>query len=291
MIYIACALYDEAVPWIKALKLKKNTAASKFQIFESEAAYLAVTGTGMMNAAVALTYLCTLHMPGKHDIFVNTGVCGAAKECGAPGSLYLIHKITGASSGRSYYPDILYGHPFSEGAVTSFFAVQEQIPDGQLADMEAEGLWCAASTFFAPDQMLFFKYISDFGGGMVTRENVRHLSNQAVGAILPWLEENFLRAEKFYQAASVGDAACKLCDFVPDGQLPGKILEQADSLLLHFKATQAMRGQLFSHLYYCCLCGRDVSGLLEAVTSEPCRSKKDGMARFRALLKDLKTGV
>ena len=204
MIYIACALYDEAVPWIKALKLKKNTAASKFQIFESEAAYLAVTGTGMMNAAVALTYLCTLHMPGKHDIFVNTGVCGAAKECGAPGSLYLIHKITGASSGRSYYPDILYGHPFSEGAVTSFFAVQEQIPDGQL---------------------------------------------------------------------------------------PGKILEQADRLLLHFKATQAMRGQLFSHLYYCCLCGRDVSGLLEAVTSEPCRSKKDGMARFRALLKDLKTGV
>lgn len=94
MIYIACALYDEAVPWIKALKLKKNTAASKFQIFESEAAYLAVTGTGMMNAAVALTYLCTLHMPGKHDIFVNTGVCGAAKECGAQGSLYLVHKIT-----------------------------------------------------------------------------------------------------------------------------------------------------------------------------------------------------
>lgn len=275
MIYIACALYAEAAPWIKALKLKKNTAASKFQIFEGEGACLVVTGTGVMNAAVALTYLCTMHMPGKNDIFMNIGVCGADESCGAVGSLYLLHKITGAASGRSYYPDILYAHPFLEGEVTSFFSVQEEIPEGQLADMEAEGLWYAASTFFAPDKMLFFKYISDFGKGSVTRENVRYLSSGAAAAVRPWLKETFLQEE----------------DLNAERKLSEKILKQADRVIVHFRATEAMRGQLLSHIYYSCLCGRDVSPLLETAISEPCRSKKDGMARFRALLENLKTGV
>ena len=113
-----------------------------------------ITGTGSMKAAVAITYLCTLYPPQKSDIFMNTGVCGALQEDWQ--GLFLVHKITGAASGRSYYPDILYEHPFDEGEVTSFLEVQtKNTAKGQLADMEAEGLWHGASLFFAPDRMLF----------------------------------------------------------------------------------------------------------------------------------------
>lgn len=288
MIYIACALYDEALPWIERFKLRKNTEASKFQIFEGETAYLVVTGTGIMKAAVALTYLCTLHMPCRNDIFMNTGVCGASKDSGAEGNLYLIHKITGASDGRSYYPDILYAHDFAEGEVTSFFEIQKALADGQLADMEAEGLWSAASVFFGPDKMLFFKYISDFGDGSVTRQKVRNLSYRAEMLIGTWLEENFLKAQagekrpdSFFKTSGEQDA-------LADNQ---RGEDKADSLLSHLRATAAMKDKLMAHLYYNALCGRDTTDILEETLKLPCCNKNEGKILFNRLLKRLKTGV
>lgn len=291
MIYIACALYDEALPWIEWFKLKKNTEASKFQIFEGEAAYLVITGTGIMKAAVGLTYLATLHMPRQNDIFMNTGVCGASKDVGAEGSLYLIHKITGASSGRSHYPDILYTHSFAEGEVTSFFEIQKTPVKGQLTDMEAEGLYCAASTFFGPDKMLFFKYISDFGDGVqVTRQKVRYLSKRAAALIGPWLEQAFLKEPA--QMDSVYSFEKNELHSYGEHTWPlPEAAEQVDRLLNHLKATVAMKNKLISHLYYNALCGRDTTELLEEILKTPCRNKNEGRLLFNRLLEILKTGV
>ena len=55
MIYIACALYQEALPWIEQYQLKKRAELTKFQIFEGTAktaaqetltVRLVITGTG-----------------------------------------------------------------------------------------------------------------------------------------------------------------------------------------------------------------------------------------------------
>lgn len=284
MIYIACAMYDEAVVWIEQFQLKKNTRAEKFQIFDGGQARLVITGTGSMKAAVAITYLCTLYPPQKSDIFMNTGVCGALQENWQ--GLFLVHKITGAASGRSYYPDILYEHPFAEGELTSFLEVQtKNTAKGQLADMEAEGLWHGASLFFAPDRMLFFKYVSDFcDGAAVGRQKVQMLSRQAADIIMPWLRTVFLSEETDKGSkASVADGRKEWLSY--------ETSELLSALLENFKATTAMKDKLLSHLYYSYLCGRSCDDLLKLYLAKPCKNKKEGKVLFEHLLEHIKTGV
>lgn len=286
MIYIACALYDEAAVWIEQFKLKKNTKAEKFQIFDGAQARLVITGTGGMKAAVAATYLCTLYPPKNSDIFMNVGVCGALKEASG---LFLIHKITGAASGHTYYPDILYEHPFTEGEVTSFLEVQtKNTAKGQLADMEAEGLWHGAGLFFSPDRMIFFKYVSDFcDGAAVTRQAVQTLSRASADNILPWLKNRFL-LEETDKAAKITKAGGTNRE---KAWLPQETAALIPKLLEHLKATAAMKDKLLSHLYYSFLCGRDCDALLKLYLTKPCKNKKEGKVFFEHLLEHIKTGV
>jgi nucleoside phosphorylase len=194
---IATALYCEAKPFIDYYHLKKDMKLNKFQVFKNEEVLLVITGPGSISAAVAVTWLCTLHAPAVIDIFLNIGVCAAEDKNNPVGSAFLCNKITEQATKRSFYPDILFLHPFRENSVITC-PVPWQAPDtirtgdrqDGLADMEAAGLYQAASHYYKSHQMIFLKIVSDYGAGdRISPEKITELVKNNLPVVTVWLEQ------------------------------------------------------------------------------------------------------
>ena len=187
MIYVVTALYQEAHGFIRELELKKNTAYAPFEVFDNESAgiRLVVTGVGEIAAAAATAAVCARDGADAADFLINIGCCAAA-NAGADsgcetvdsgmdsgygaahaaqiGDLYVCHKITEQATGKTFYPDILYRHPWKERElVTGMQPLQRAAAHGALYDMEAAAVYQVGIRFFSPDRMLFLKVVSDFG--------------------------------------------------------------------------------------------------------------------------------
>jgi len=166
MIMIFTALYCEAKPIIQFFGLKKDPGVHMFQAFRNEDIILLVTKPGIVNAAIGVTHLCSVYPPGPCDLLLNIGICGAKNMNMTIGTVYLCDKIYEMDTGLSYYPDMIFSHPFEEsGIVSSGNPILEKhaadMPEN-LADMEASGVYRAGILFFQPHQMFFIKIVSDY---------------------------------------------------------------------------------------------------------------------------------
>ena len=201
MIYIFCALYHEAEPLIREYGLKKKTDETCFPVFfsEEENILLTVTGCGMNAATAAVARICTKRTPQPADFLVNIGTCAkvsyskgsgqtcrnvSEKETAAgdglhssdkrktvqeqsvkAGEVYLCKKIMEHVTGRTFYPDILYRHPFEEAEIVTGAmlyhtenktelipkyetAIKNSVADGFLYDMEASSIYQAGAYFY-----------------------------------------------------------------------------------------------------------------------------------------------
>lgn len=211
MIILTAALYCEALPFIKYYQLKKDTSYVKFQVFGNEDILLLITKPGAIHAAIGTAYLCSRFTPSPKDIFINIGVCGSALEEDSPGTVFLCNKIMEWETKRFFYPDILYTHPFYERSlITSPLVVNSakfvtegtetdssQIPIKQtvmakapLIDMEAAGLYQAASYFYQPHQMFFLKIVSDnLTNTDITPDKITGLIQGNIPVITGWIKE------------------------------------------------------------------------------------------------------
>ena len=214
MIYVVTALYQEAHGFIRELELKKNTAYAPFEVFDNENAgiRLVVTGVGEIAAAAVVAAVCAQDGADAADFLINIGCCAAA-NAGADsgcetvdsgmdsgygaahaaqiGDLYVCHKITEQATGKTFYPDILYRHPWKERElVTGMQPLQRAAAHGALYDMEAAAVYQAGIRFFSPDRMLFLKVVSDFGiAGQerMTAEALTGLLEQHVKEVVAFL--------------------------------------------------------------------------------------------------------
>ena len=214
MIYVVTALYQEAHGFIRELELKKNTAYAPFEGFDNENAgiRLVVTGVGEIAAAAVVAAVCAQDGADAADFLINIGCCAAA-NAGADsgcetvdsgmdsgygaahaaqiGDLYVCHKITEQATGKTFYPDILYRHPWKERElVTGMQPLQRAAAHGALYDMEAAAVYQAGIRFFSPDRMLFLKVVSDFGiAGQerMTAEALTGLLEQHVKEVVAFL--------------------------------------------------------------------------------------------------------
>lgn len=172
MIYVVTALYQEAHGFIRELELKKNTAYAPFEVFDNESAgiRLVVTGVGEIAAAAAAAAVCARDGADAADFLINIGCCAAANagadsgcetvdsgmdsgsgaaNAAQTGDLYLCHKITEQATGKTFYPDILYRHPWKERElVTGMQPLQKAVAHGVLYDMEAAAVYQAGIRFF-----------------------------------------------------------------------------------------------------------------------------------------------
>lgn len=197
MIYIFTALYCEAKPFIDFLHMKKNSDSRKFQLFEggaddsgssnaSNRCMLLIMGTGKLNAAIAISYLFARYEPKAADIIINIGICGADETMAAKGKLYLCNKIVDNDTHRAYYPDVLFSLKFEEATVTTVSVPYTKSNDEKtLYDMEAAGIFSAASLFIQLHKMFYFKVVSDYNrSASITGEYTAGLIEKYVNDIM-----------------------------------------------------------------------------------------------------------
>ena len=195
MIYIAVALTVEAKPLITYFKLKKDNEIKKYQVFKNEEITLIITGSGIMQGAIAVTYVLGNLDIGEEDIFVNLGICGAVKDRFSIGDIILCNKIINNCSKKNFYPDMLFKHKFKEGTLETFFQVVDEKMEkekikGEIVDMEGAGVCEAASLFFSQHQINIIKIVSDYlNTSKITAEKVMELVENKINKIADWLVE------------------------------------------------------------------------------------------------------
>lgn len=293
MIYVMMALYQEAHGLIRELELKKNTAYAPFEVFDNESAgiRLVVTGVGEIAAAAATAAVCARDGADAADFLVNIGCCAAggceladrdmdsgygAAHAAQIGDLYVCHKITEQETGKTFYPDILYRHPWKERElVTGMQPLQRAVAHGALYDMEAAAVYQAGIRFFSPDRMLFLKVVSDFGiAGQerMTAEVLTGLLEQHVKEVAAFL-------------TNLREAADEEETLRNDG-----ILQEDEAVLERLFAalhcSQTMRASARQYITYAALTGYDWKAELEEWYARgllPCKDRREGKVRLEEL--------
>ena len=293
MIYVMMALYQEAHGLIRELELKKNTAYAPFEVFDNESAgiRLVVTGVGEIAAAAATAAVCARDGADAADFLVNIGCCAAggcepadrdmdsgygAAHAAQTGDLYVCHKITEQATGKTFYPDILYRHPWKERElVTGMQPLQRAAAHGALYDMEAAAVYQAGIRFFSPDRMLFLKVVSDFGiAGQerMTAEALTGLLEQYVKEVAAFL-------------TNLREAADEEETLRNDG-----ILQEDETVLERLFAalhcSQTMRASARQYITYAALTGYDWKAELEEWYARgllPCKDRREGKVRLEEL--------
>lgn len=293
MIYVMMALYQEAHGLIRELELKKNTAYAPFEVFDNESAgiRLVVTGVGEIAAAAATAAVCARDGADAADFLVNIGCCAAggcepadrdmdsgygAAYAAQIGDLYVCHKITEQATGKTFYPDILYRHPWKERElVTGMQPLQRAAAHGALYDMEAAAVYQAGIRFFSPDRMLFLKVVSDFGVAgqeRMTAETLTGLLEQHVKEVAAFL-------------TNLREAADEEETLRNDG-----ILQEDETVLERLFAalhcSQTMRASARQYITYAALTGYDWKAELEEWYARgllPCKDRREGKVRLEEL--------
>ena len=293
MIYVMMALYQEAHGLIRELELKKNTAYAPFEVFDNESAgiRLVVTGVGEIAAAAATAAVCARDGADAADFLVNIGCCAAggcepadrdmdsgygAAHAAQTGDLYMCHKITEQATGKTFYPDILYRHPWKERElVTGMQPLQRAAAHGALYDMEAAAVYQAGIRFFSPDRMLFLKVVSDSGVAgqeRMTAETLAGLLEQHVKAVAGFLA-NLWKAADEEEALRSGGIL----------QEDEAVLEQIFAAL---HCSQTMRASARQYITYAALTGYDWKAELKEWYARgllPCKDRREGKVRLEEL--------
>ena len=297
MIYVVTALYQEAHGFIRELELKKNTAYAPFEVFDNENAgiRLVVTGVGEIAAAAVVAAVCARDGADAADFLINIGCCAAANagadsgcetvdsgmdsESGAAnaaqiGDLYVCHKITEQATGKTFYPDILYRHPWKERELLQQ-PLQRAAAHGALYDMEAAAVYQAGIRFFSPDRMIFLKVVSDSGVAgqeRMTAETLAGLLEQHVKAVAGFLA-NLWKAADEEEALRSGGIL----------QEDEAVLEQIFAAL---HCSQTMRASARQYITYAALTGYDWKVELKEWYARgllPCKDRREGKVRLEEL--------
>lgn len=265
MFFIVCALAAEARPLISALSLRKDEHACPYDTYfdEDSTCVLVLSGMGNVAASSATSYLLTrFSFRPDRDFLLNFGSC-AGKEPG----LYLIHKITDQVTGRDFYPDMLYDLSScglslsSEKALVTVPKVIASLPDPELLyEMEASGIFLAASRFCPPHRMFFLKYVSDSGEEdpkTITSELLTRRAEEQLPVVLSVLEY-------------LGKEEC-----------PGELIDEDlyISTCLALRLSETLRHELRQLFFYAKAVGKDIEPILSDLASEdkiPASSKKEG---------------
>ena len=275
MIYIAVALTVEAKPLITYFKLKKDNEIKKYQVFKNEEIILMITGSGMLQGAIAVTYVLSNLDIGEEDIFVNLGICGAVKTNISIGDIILCNKIINNSSKKNFYPDMLFKHKFREGTLETFFHVVDKRIEldkiqGEIVDMEGAGICEAASLFFSQHQINVIKIVSDYlSTSEITPEKVMELIENKIDKIAKWLEER----KKFY----VGNKEI----FTFEEKENIKKIEE------NLKLTESMHYEFIELMQYYKIQNKSIENIILKYSDIKIKDKREGKINFERIRKEI----
>lgn len=273
MVYIFTALYCEAQIFIRQFHLAKNLENRWFQEFQNESASmrLTITGVGELAAAAAVSSICSIYRPTPSDLLLNVGICAhtARKE-----GIFICNQILELATGKTFYPDMLYRHPFCESAiVTGMMPWQAGKTPGTfgetLYDMEAAAVYQAGIRFFAPHQMIFLKVVSDNGSAAeVSKEQVTSLMQKYQDCIIDYLMQT---------------AAITKEHSDHNNELNERDKQIVETFCTDLHCSKAMRDSMRQYIRYMTLSGMDYISMIRELYEKnllPCKDKKEGKQRF-----------
>lgn len=266
MLYIVTAMYAEAAPFIKYYKLKRDRLMKRYELYVSEEkdVCLLITKPGKLAAAMAVTEMLVTHEPSKDDFLVNIGVCGACPLSAVHNfnivehsyshavdtvpdttSVFICTDILDHDTGRHYYPDMLYKHPFKEAGIETCSVVvnDKSFISMPLADMEASAVFQAAASFFPPHGMAFIKIPSDnLETSHITKEAVTGVIEENLPKVIGWLDNFFTplpTVDNALSKSALSSAEQTLFDDISDTlNLSVTMKEQLRQLFIYRKLTR-----------------------------------------------------
>lgn len=211
MIILITAISPEANAILSVCPMNRIYQGS-FSVYESEDSRfrLLVTGSGKLNAAVAVSEYLSLYPKTETDIFCNIGICGCS-DTSLLHTGYLCPSVTDCSSHRSLYPE-LYAHPFREAYL---YTADTPVTTGNsltdssknlpvLYDMEAYGIAFSLFRKVMPSRCFFYKIVSDFcNGHFPSSEEVTELILPHLDGLLHFLSEE---SDRIISSAFVTEA-------------------------------------------------------------------------------------
>lgn len=291
MLLFITALYAEAKPLIQTLQLTRDPSDARLTLFSSAQARVLVTGSGTVAAVSAVSRFLALYPPADEDLLINIGIAGCDLTlCPETlvGSLFLLTKLTNASTGLTFYPDCLFGHPFAKAeavtlsrpfsAKSSCFAEPCMLPSSSLLpclyEMEAAALYQAAIPYLTTERIFFFKVISDDVSQTASADVIHPdaLLEPHIPSVLRFL---------FQIAETISAEKTPLSD--PSGTEQSLLSRLSEQLPL----TAAMQQELTQSLTYARLGGCNLSSVLEhflqQLPADPIHGKKQAMPYLNRL--------
>ena len=200
--------------------------------------------------------------------------------------VYLCKKITEHVTGRTFYPDILYRHPFVEAEIVTGAmpyrtenktelmkknetAIKNNAAEGFLYDMEASSIYQAGAYFFNPHQMSFLKVVTDEGNVQdLSAEMLKQSIEGAVPEIRSYLDD-LVKIDEIKKRQNRKELE--------------EVLEFAQKLSADMHCSAVMRASVIQQLKYAVLAGIDYQGIIEEMYQAgelPCKDKREGKRCF-----------
>ena len=267
MLYVFCALYGEAKPFIEKYELERDMSFSHYQVFGNADMILTITGVGVLPAAMAVTEVCTRIPPVSCDYLLNAGICGSIDSDVTAGDVFLVNKISDDVTKKEYYPDIIYKTGIPEKALCT--VTVPGYVEGALTDMESSGVYAAGERFFSADRMVFLKAVSDMGD---TENTPRELKERCADTLLE-------KAQVFINEA-LEQSRRGIKDSLEQGKRgEDDLAEKIEKLAEDLRLSATMNAGLKQLLWYMSIEGGDVRGLIERIYEEeelPVKVKSKG---------------
>ena len=221
MVYIFAAHKGEVEHLIKKLSLGKRKTSFPFLQYEGEEILLTITGQGQINASVSVAATLQEEKAKKGDLLLSLGSAAAilGRNRAAEdllGRWLWVQKLEQQSTGRCFYPDLLYKLDFPEAGLLTGDKILELSPDGDsgileekllLYDMESAAVFQAANFYLAPEDFFFLRCVTDFGvnpGEETDSFASSSLSwKEKLQSLLQKEEEKVLRLIRFLQEKSI----------------------------------------------------------------------------------------
>jgi hypothetical protein len=176
-INLICALPAEAKSIASRLGLARVQPDRGFAHYRGGAVSLLVTGPGKINAAAGTAFLGALGDRRHEAVWVNLGVAGHAER--SVGAVLLANRVTDASSGQVWYPNLLQVPPCGTDSLLTLERPDASYPHAGMVDMEASGFFPTACRFSGIELVQVLKVVSDN-----RRSPVRGLSGKQVRALM-----------------------------------------------------------------------------------------------------------
>lgn len=154
------ALPGEAQPIIERFHLSpfKHSPFKTFRDAKKER-WLVISGVGKDSSAQACAHLAEVSLTNASTAWLNVGV-GGHKSLPI-GTILAAHKITDDSTGRTWYPPMIFDLPCNSSEVRTLKSESHNYPHDEIIEMEAAGFYEAASHFTSHELIHCLKVISD----------------------------------------------------------------------------------------------------------------------------------